>query len=545
MIRVGLAVLGTVTALSASAAGPTMSTAPGSSAACGAPISACVAGADVFAPPVVTQAVVVPLGSSLGLLPGDRISSMTLGIDKPLLPGARIRFSVGPGSAGLPATAPSVATEAAAGEAAADIFDAGTVSAPTGIGALLADGDGTIGAPAGAYPATGLSEPQDDLAALMATDVTRPVHAMGGSVYFTLAAGSPTLTALAASPAHILVAALGSGGPPVLLASPGSLGLTAADAINSLAYDVSTFTWVYTLAPGSPTLGSFGSADLLRNPGATLFLPAAALGLAPGDVVDALDISPDGDGDLIHDSFDNCAGVANNDQTDSDADGFGDFCDDGDFDGVADAFDNCPILPNPTQLDGDSDGFGDGCDLCTNLAGARTLFRGSVSLLHVNADTVPGNDRLILKGLFVNGAPFATFDPLSNPVRIVLTNRSAGMEVDAEIDAGAYGGRGSAGWQQSRNGKIWLYRDTTATPVSGITTIRLTDRSAQQPNRVRIAVGGRRATYPVVAADAPIQATIVLGGQADADAGLCTETDHNAADCSFRRSGKTLVCRRP
>jgi hypothetical protein len=48
---------------------------------------------------------------------------------------------------------------------------------------------------------------------------------------------------------------------------------------------------------------------------------------------------------------DNCPGITNADQLDTDLDAIGDACD------------NCPAVFNPVQLDSDLDGIGNACDL--------------------------------------------------------------------------------------------------------------------------------------------------------------------------------------
>jgi hypothetical protein len=91
------------------------------------------------------------------------------------------------------------------------------------------------------------------------------------------------------------------------------------------------------------------------------------------------------DGDGVPDDIDNCVGVSNPDQRDSDGDGVGDACDgftdtgDTDRDGVGDDVDNCPFVSNPRQEDINRDGIGDACSQYLEPGSSgRTIYSFSI-----------------------------------------------------------------------------------------------------------------------------------------------------------------------
>jgi hypothetical protein len=430
-------------ASAAPAASPTMVTGLGSSAACGTPaFDVCVPGADLFAnfPPAVP--VVSAGGVSLGLMPGDVVNSFSFGAETPTTAGTPIVFSVSPASVGSAGTAPDVSSEAAAGDAASDLFAGGAVGAASA-NALLVDGNG---APAMAAPASGLAEPGDDLVAFTTCSATTQA---GAPVFYTLAPGSPTLAMLAAGPADVLTMFFGSGAGPGIFLPSGLLGLAPGDVIDALSLSAAGPPLVVSLAAGSPSLLLIGAGPedliVLAPPAPPVpFLAGAAFGLVPGDELDALDISPDADGDLVSD-----------------------FCD------------TCPAIGNNDQADADGDGTGDACDPCPHVAGGSpTALINTKKVLLGYGGTGPGagDDKpKVIKAEFASGA---AFDPDSTDnVHVRLAETASGAVLfSADLTSA------SGLWTQPNPAKPkWIYRDASPSTPPGAPGVKKAILSEKPP----------------------------------------------------------------
>lgn len=241
-----------------------------------------VSPADILAPgPVGGPPVVAVSLFALGLTIDDELDALAF---VPSFYGSDPHFSVDRLSVGLPGgpLPPDVSTEAAAGQAAGDVFSTSFASPGINTLAINQDALGLIPPtfPGVVTPAGTAIDNVDALEYAPAGFIPLP-----GVTVFSLAAGSPTLTAIVAGPQDILVWT--GTGPPAVLMPGAALGLVPGDDLDALAFVAGGP--FFSLAPGSPSLVLAGvsAADMLA-PGLSVAVPAGALGLAAADNMDAL-----------------------------------------------------------------------------------------------------------------------------------------------------------------------------------------------------------------------------------------------------------------
>ena len=426
-----LLVAGVVGAPAAWAASPTVSTHGGN---CGAAQDLCEPAADPLGtlPFPLAAPLVTATGPLYGLVAGDDLSSLSLGHDS-FSPASLMFISVDSSTTACspPAGVPDVCSEAsdAPPQAKGDVYYVGSPGAPSGA-LLVLDGDGAVAelsAPPPPFPAIGLAEAGgEDIDALDGCSIA---SAGAAPIYFTLAPGSPTLGTLGAGPADVLSAS--SGGSPSVAFSAASIGLTGGDVIDALAFDGTSLR--LSLAPGSPTLSSLSAspADILASaagPAGPITVADTLVGLSPTDNIDALAIFVDADFDL-----------------------------------VSDACDTCPVANNGNQSDADADGSGDACDPCTVANAGQNATKARLALRKL--DKEHGEQSLSAKGSFVPAVTTPTIDPGANGVAIRLSDADTGTLVDVSIPGGAPGGgcdpkdgwtlKGSAPGTPGK--KVWKY----------------------------------------------------------------------------------------
>ena len=207
----------------------------------------------------------------LGLTPADNVDGLSYGIDY-IAPVFEARFSVDERAVGLPGTAVFRESGKTPPQAHGDEF---RVSSPPASGNLNTQVLDENGDTAPRFPLL----VADDVDALTEPPTSFVDPDGDGTpdlpVYLSLAAGSPTLASIGAGPADILRTI--GGGPPTVLFTAADLGLQAGDDIDAFCYDDRAQTLLFSLAPGSPTLGPGVAA-------ASLLLPVFQVDIEPSPV---------------------------------------------------------------------------------------------------------------------------------------------------------------------------------------------------------------------------------------------------------------------
>lgn len=543
-------------------------------------------------PGVLPPPVVAFTPAQLGLLPGDVIDALSFLDDAA---GGTLYVTVARGSVGVanPLT-PNVASEVAfvplgiQPDASSDIFTVFDPACALPFQTQVLDGNG--GAPLS--PLTcytglglGLSElntlpgpPLND--AIADFDWSSPGRGRLGCVLYSLAPGSPTLVAAGnplypsgGTPADLLISCPSSIATPgpFLFAPATGLGLIGGppgcappvcDDIDALAFGG---IFAFSLAPGSPS--PFSPADVV-GPGPALIIPAGAAGLAPTDNITGLEVVlnacpipvaldvPDFDG---VGACDNCPGIFNPDQQDSDGDAVGDACDpctdvdgdgfgspgfaanlcpadlcpftpgpngDIDGDGVGDVCDNCVPIANASQTDTDFDGVGDPCDSCPHIAGGvpGVLTAKKALLVYSGDGAGGGNDKpKVIKGQFSSGL---SFDPDSTDnVHVRIADVGTGATIfSADLTSA------SLLWTQPNPlKKKWIYTDAVPNTPPGALGVKkaiLVEKPPTSGNFVFKMIGkdaNIAATYTGLGMTVTLEIEPTGGGVCVADGlGTCT-----------------------
>jgi hypothetical protein len=158
-------------------------------------------------------------------------------------------------------------------------------------------------------------------------------------------------------------------------------------------------------------------------------------------------------------------------------------------------------------------------------------------LSKINTDAAAGNDKLTFKGeLQLPGSTsFGSLDPGGEGARLLLAATDGTVRSDDTLPAGA-------AWSTNGAGNRWSYKDK-AGAVNGIIKMQIKDRSKKGPNQIQVIVKGKNGTYPIVAGDEPVQATVVFGDVSAGVASECGETAFSAADCKFNGAASKLSCK--
>lgn len=349
------------------------------------------------------------------------------------------------------------------------------------------------------------------------------------------------------SGADALRASLAHQNPLVALALPASQSGPLTDATRSFASVGAGNAVITAFKPAEEgergivvRLWEMGGSDEAVTLDATAFSPSAAwsttlietdvqpAALAGGVISDSVDANALKTWRLVPQPFeevpgDNCPGLPNPSQQDTDGDTVGDACD------------NCPGDANADQADGDGDGLGDVCDACATLIPGQTIWEKPKLALRKIGDGDATNDSLKLKGRFALATGGFDIDPSSEGASLELRAADGSVLLSVDLPGGLYASPGP-GWRSSP--AKFQFLDNNPGGTSGITKLLVRDR---QGGNLSVALNGKNGNFAAGVGDVPLSLTLVLGNSASGALGRCGELTFSAPRCSAK--GTSINCK--
>jgi hypothetical protein len=218
---------------------------------------------------------------------------------------------------------------------------------------------------------------------------------------------------------------------------------------------------------------------------------------------------------------------------------------DGDGDGTCDAQDDCPLISDPGQVDSDGDGLGDVCDPCNNTYNGGA-YATKAKIIVTKLFTAPGDDKVKIKGyLVLPQSPTIRCD--LNGARIILEKQDGSDIFDATLPPGPYNSTTKVGWQTNATFKKFKYKNAGITPNPLIDGIYKTSviPSPKTAGLIKFGINGKNGSYgPIVGADLPLKATLILDVPPHSSTSQCGETNFLAGNCLLLGGGATVKCQK-
>ena len=151
------------------------------------------------------------------------------------------------------------------------------------------------------------------------------------------------------------------------------------------------------------------------------------------------------------------------------------------------------------------------------------------------------DDKLNFKGFFTAMPNSPTVNPITNGMRVLVSDSLGDTPIDMTIPGGAYSPANKAGWKVNGSGTAGSTATRTS-PVNGMYKAQLKAYSST-PGKYKFGVKGKNGNYVVNTANLPLKGTLVIDVPY-AETGQCGEATFPATpptkpNCSLRAAART------